>query len=68
MQHTPAPSTDAPSHIDMVRCAAAQLDLAQADDAMQRVAAQWARLQAMASVLSEEPLGIADEPAPIFTP
>jgi hypothetical protein len=68
MHDTPASSADAPSHIDMVRCAAAQLNLALADDAMQRVAAQWARLQAMASTLALEPLGIADEPAPVFTP
>ncbi|OIQ95796.1 hypothetical protein GALL_222550 [mine drainage metagenome] len=68
MHDTPAPSADAPSYIDMVRCAAAQLDLALADDAMQRVAAQWSRLQAMASTLTQEPLGIADEPAPVFTP
>jgi hypothetical protein len=52
----------------MVRCAATQLDLALTDDALQRVADQWARLQTMASVLTQEPLGIADEPAPVFTP
>jgi hypothetical protein len=68
MHNTPAPSADVPSHIDMVRCTASQLDLALADDAMQRVVAQWARLQAMASALTQEPLGIADEPAPVFTP
>ncbi|MDD4887558.1 MAG: DUF4089 domain-containing protein [Thiomonas sp.] len=68
MHDTPPPSADAPSHIDMVRCAATQLDLALTDDAMQRVAAQWTRLQTMASVLTEEPLGIADEPATVFTP
>lgn len=68
MHDTPTPSADAPSYIDMVRCAAAQLDLALADDATQRVAAQWSRLQAMASTLTQEPLGIADEPAPLFTP
>lgn len=68
MQHTPTPSADAPSLIDMVRCGAAQLQLALADDTMQRVAAQWERLQALASTMSEERLGIADEPAPVFTP
>ena len=68
MQHTPTPSADAPSHIDMVRCAATQLDLVLTDDALQRVADQWARLQTMASALTQEPLGIADEPAPVFTP
>ncbi|MHB1667861.1 DUF4089 domain-containing protein [Thiomonas sp.] len=68
MHDTPTPSADAPTHIDMVRCAAAQLDLVLADDAVQRMAAQWARLQAMASMLTEEHLGIADEPAPVFTP
>ncbi len=62
------PSADTPPHIDIVRCAAAQLDLTLAEDAMQRVATQWARLQTMASTLTQEPLGITDEPAPIFTP
>lgn len=68
MHDAPRPATETALDIDMVRCGAAQLHLALADDAMQRVAAQWARLQAMASTMSEDPLGIADEPAPVFTP
>lgn len=68
MHDAPRSATETTPDIDMVRCAAAQLDLALADDAMQRVSAQWARLHAIAAVLAQESLEIADEPAPVFTP
>ena len=62
------PSANTPTSVETVRCATARLDLPLTDDALQRVTTQWARLQTMASVLAEEPLSPADEPAPIFTP
>ncbi len=65
---TSPPSANTPTSVETVRCAAARLDLPLTDDALQRVTTQWARLQTMASVLAEEPLSPADEPAPIFTP
>lgn len=65
---TPTPSMNAPTSVEMVRCAAAQLTLPLTDDTVQHVAIQWARLQTMAAALAQEPLGPADEPAPVFTP
>lgn len=54
--------------LELLGLRTAELQLSLDASAMQRVAAQWQRLEAMAKLISAQSLGADDEPAMTYTP